>query len=173
MLVFYQPDLFRLALPILAVLAQLSCPYCLIMAVLSRPGWPVFAVMFCPSYSLFPVLAVLFRLSSLAVLFWLSCPSTLVPSSPVPTVLSSLSCPGRLVLSVLSRLTCADCVNVDVVVDKRRWSCSGRSNWSCGERTRSFSSPRDCRQVSLPCAVVVVRWATARYTYRSTDLQSY
>ncbi len=41
-----------------------------------------------------------------AVLYQLPCPSNLVYRSPDAAVLSYLSCPGRTVLSVLSRLIC-------------------------------------------------------------------
>ncbi len=83
-----------------------------------RPRCPVLDIMFWPSCPLFPALAVLCRLFSLAILWSTdlpichfpavlsqpSCASTLVPSSPVATVLSLLSCHGPSVLMCMNIL---------------------------------------------------------------------
>jgi glycerol-3-phosphate acyltransferase PlsY len=102
--------------PVLAVLSH-DCPLWL-----SFPGCSALALMFWPAYPLYPVvalsaglscpwcnaLAVLSSLSCpgiiptvISVLSRLSCPYTLVPSSPVP-----LSCVYGHVLAVLSSLSC-------------------------------------------------------------------
>ncbi len=113
-----QADLSRLTCPdylIQVVLSQVSCPACSVLTVLSwlscysflsrlpYASWPVLATMFWLVCPLFPALAVLFRLSSLAVLslllFHLSC-----TGCPVQADLSRLICQAD-----LSRLTFLGC----------------------------------------------------------------
>jgi hypothetical protein len=96
--------------PVSDVLSQLSCPRCpacdscSVMAVMPRMSCPFCpsqmscsCCFFLPSCPLFLGLAVLSRLSSLVILSWLSC-----PGRPVPDVLSRLFCSGSSVLVVLS-----------------------------------------------------------------------
>ncbi len=100
------------------LICPISCPWYPIPTILPQfpsplspcPSCPVLAVMFwasplsCPSssaprllspaysYPLFRVLPVASRVSSPAVLSYVSCPDILVPSSFVPLVLSFVSC---------------------------------------------------------------------------------
>jgi hypothetical protein len=124
-------DLFRLTshtcpapCSVSNVLSRLSCHDCSAIAIPSRlcsfPAWLVAKLQYpdclhsCPPFFALPgcpVLVVVFWLSSPgcpvpAELSSLSCSSNIVPSSPVPAVLSLLSYHGRPFLSVPSRLTC-------------------------------------------------------------------
>jgi hypothetical protein len=103
---------------VLDVKLQLYCQGCPATVVLSQLSWrlPCPSVMFWPSCPLCLVLPVPSRLSSLAVLSWLSCPGFPVlavlfqqsspqlfcPNCPVLVVMFSLSCPIYFILHPLS-----------------------------------------------------------------------
>ncbi len=128
-------------------LSCLSCPCCHVLAILSpvpflaELSWvSPLAVLSCPAC---PV-GLLF----LPVLSQLSCSIALVPSSPVPTVWSLLSCPG-----IQFSLPCPVClVKVDLSGRPLRIDCLG-----C-----AVQCPRRCHVMPQlychGCPATVVRW---------------